>query len=77
MTDVLSFCFKMLEEEEFEQVNYNKFDFMYIEFKLFQIVIRRHYRMKKIEQKIRGIDDEMIEETIRLYCKLHKITEEV
>lgn len=50
---------------------------MYIDFKLFQIVIRRHYRMKKVEHKIKGIDDEAIEETIKLYCKLHKLVPEI
>lgn len=33
--------------------------------------------MKKLEHKIKGIDDDSIEETIKLYCKLHKFVPEI
>ena len=54
--------------EEFEQINYNKFDFIQCDFKLFQIVLRRHHSLKN-SAKILGQSFQIIEEIISLYCQ--------
>ena len=56
--------------EQFEQINYNKFEFIQCNFKLFQIVLRRHHQMK-ITDQIKGLGHDAIEEVIRLYCSTH------
>ena len=35
-------CLTDLEHDEFEQMLYNKYDFMHCDFKLFQIILRIH-----------------------------------
>lgn len=64
---IFSLCFKYLECEEFEQINYNKFDFLRCHFTLFQLVLRRHHVLK-INGHIYGQSPDTIEEVIRSFC---------
>ena len=67
LNKIFVLCFKYLECEEFEQINYNKFDFLKCHFTLFQLVLRRHHVLK-VNGRIYGVSVETIEEVIRSYC---------
>ncbi len=46
MQKVFDLCLRYLEFDQFQQIKYNKFDLLECNFKLFQIVLRRHHILK-------------------------------
>ena len=60
LATIFKLSFQALEIEEFEQINYNKFDFIQCDFKLFQIVLRKHHSLKNAA-KILGQSFQTIE----------------
>lgn len=76
MQRVFDLCLCYLEFDQFEQIKYNKFDFLECGFKLFQIVLRRHHILK-MKGQIEGLEIGDIEDVIKIYCQRKGFEEDI